>query len=93
MDYGNNTFLHPASWEEPEAVAAIIYFTDTHKTGGGTRVVPNTPTTNIYINHHTQQCPVFNIISFLMINIMLKLICKIMDYKFLNLEKNSTNMK
>ena len=45
MDYGNNTFLHPTPWETPEAVAAIIYFTDTHKTGGGTRVVPNNPTT------------------------------------------------
>tara|TARA_A100001015_G_scaffold71144_1_gene78820 strand:+ start:6955 stop:7878 length:924 start_codon:yes stop_codon:yes gene_type:complete len=42
MDYGNNSFLHPSSWDNPEAVAAIIYFTDTYKTGGGTRVVPNT---------------------------------------------------
>ena len=26
MDYGNNTFLHPPAWHEPEAVAAIVYF-------------------------------------------------------------------
>ena len=40
MDYGNNTFLHPSKWDNPEAVAAIIYFSDTKKTGGGTAVVP-----------------------------------------------------
>tara|TARA_Y100000816_G_C26050288_1_gene550608 strand:+ start:185 stop:1129 length:945 start_codon:yes stop_codon:yes gene_type:complete len=40
MDYGNNTFLHPSSWEDPEVVSIIIYFSDTKITGGGTSVVP-----------------------------------------------------
>ena len=40
MDYGNNTMLHPPIWEEPEAVACIISFDDTEKTGGGTSFVP-----------------------------------------------------
>lgn len=40
MDYGNNTFLHPSKWYSPEAVAAIVYFSDTSETGGGTAVVP-----------------------------------------------------
>ena len=40
MDYGNNTFLHPSKWNSPEAVAAIVYFSDTSETGGGTAVVP-----------------------------------------------------
>ena len=40
MDYGNNTFLHPSSWSNPESVAAIVYFSDTNETGGKTAVVP-----------------------------------------------------
>lgn len=40
MDYGNNTFLHPSPWNTPEAVAAIVYFSDTTETHGGTAIVP-----------------------------------------------------
>jgi hypothetical protein len=40
MDYGNNSFLHPDVWSEPEAVSVIIYLSDTKVTGGGTAVVP-----------------------------------------------------
>lgn len=28
MDYGNNTFLHPAPWNKPEQVAIIVYLSD-----------------------------------------------------------------
>ena len=31
---GNNTFLHPPSWDRPDAVAVIIYFSDINITGG-----------------------------------------------------------
>lgn len=40
MDYGNNMFLHPSNWHEPEAVAAIIYLSDVNDTSGGTAIVP-----------------------------------------------------
>lgn len=40
MDYGNNTFLHPDTWDNPEAVAVIIYLSDTNETGGSTALVP-----------------------------------------------------
>jgi hypothetical protein len=40
MDYGNNTFLHPSEWDKPEAVAVIIYLSDTNETGGSTALVP-----------------------------------------------------
>ena len=40
MDYGNHTFLHPSSWDEPEVVAVIIYLSNTNITGGSTAVVP-----------------------------------------------------
>lgn len=40
MDYGNNMFLHPSNWYEPEAVAAIIYLSDVKDTLGGTALVP-----------------------------------------------------
>jgi len=40
MDYGNHTFLHPREWHTPDTVAAIVYFHDTSKCGGGTAVVP-----------------------------------------------------
>lgn len=46
MDYGNNTFLHPSDWYNPEAVAAIIYLSDVNKTEGGTAVVPRTDNTS-----------------------------------------------
>ena len=39
MDYGNNSFLHPPSWDYPECVAMIVYLSDTKKTGGGTALV------------------------------------------------------
>ena len=49
MDYGNNMFLHPADWNNPEAVAAIVYFSDTSITGGGTALVPrNEKTLDLY---------------------------------------------
>lgn len=40
MDYGNNTFLHPSDWNNPESVAIIIYLSDVNETSGGTAVVP-----------------------------------------------------
>ena len=40
MDYGNNTFLHPPEWNNPEAVAMIIYLSDINDTSGGTACVP-----------------------------------------------------
>ena len=40
MDYGNNTFLHPDTWDNPEAVAIIIYLSDTNETAGSTALVP-----------------------------------------------------
>ena len=40
MDYGNNSFLHPSKWEEPESVSMIIYLSDINKTYGGTSIVP-----------------------------------------------------
>ena len=49
MDYGNNMFLHPSNWENPEAVSAIIYFSDTKKTEGATSLVPkNDITKHLY---------------------------------------------
>lgn len=39
MDYGNNTWLHPPKWENPNAVAAIVYYSNTKKTGGSTALV------------------------------------------------------
>ena len=49
MDYGNNSFLHPPKWENPEAVSIIIYLSDISETGGGTSVVPrNTKTNHLY---------------------------------------------
>ena len=42
MDYGNNTFLHPSDWNNPEAVSAIVYLSDTSITGGQTSVVEKT---------------------------------------------------
>lgn len=49
MDYGNNTFLHPSKWDNPEAVSIIMYLSDILETGGGTSVVPrNTKTKYLY---------------------------------------------
>ena len=39
MDYGNNTVLHP-DWDQPAAVAAIIYYDEGAETAGGTAFVP-----------------------------------------------------
>ena len=55
MDYGNNTFLHPSTWDKPEAVAAIVYFSDTSNTGGGTAIVPRNG-----INDELYQFPYIN---------------------------------
>lgn len=40
MDYGNNMFLHPSDWNNPEAVSAIIYLSNVEDTGGYTCAVP-----------------------------------------------------
>jgi ectoine hydroxylase-related dioxygenase (phytanoyl-CoA dioxygenase family) len=40
MDYGNNSFLHPSEWNNPEAVSLIIYLSDVKNTLGGTSCVP-----------------------------------------------------
>ena len=42
MDYGNHTFLHPPSFDNPEAIAMIVYLSDTEITGGGTAYVSKT---------------------------------------------------
>lgn len=41
MDFGNHSFTRPS--EEPEALAAIVYFDDVRETGGATAVVPFSP--------------------------------------------------
>lgn len=48
MDYGNNSFLHPSDWENPECVAMIVYLSDIKKTGGGTAVVPKSNHDKLY---------------------------------------------
>ena len=40
MDYGNNMYGMPLPGEPLAAVAAIIYYSDTEDTGGGTAIVP-----------------------------------------------------
>lgn len=40
MDYGNNMLVHPCDWNNPEAVAIIIYLSDEQECGGSTTVVP-----------------------------------------------------
>lgn len=40
MDYGNNSFLHPSEWNNPECVGLIIYLSDIKETGGYTALVP-----------------------------------------------------
>ena len=40
MDYGNNMWVHPPPWDQPNAVSIIIYLSDVRQTGGGTAVTP-----------------------------------------------------
>lgn len=40
MDYGNNSFVHPPSWDSPNVVSCIVYLSDTNITGGSTCIVP-----------------------------------------------------
>lgn len=41
MDYGNHYWtVPPEDWSKPEAIAAIIYYSNTTETGGATAVVP-----------------------------------------------------
>jgi len=42
MDYGNNQFTMPMPNKPPVTVAAIVYYSDTSKTGGATAIVPRT---------------------------------------------------
>jgi len=39
MDYGNHYWTHPPPFDRPDAVAAIVYYSDTSETGGGTAIV------------------------------------------------------
>ena len=39
-DYGNNTLVHPPSWDKPECVSMIVYLSDEDETSGGTAIVP-----------------------------------------------------
>lgn len=48
MDYGNNSFLHPSKWDNPECVSMIIYLSDVRDTGGGTALVPKKNDGQIY---------------------------------------------
>lgn len=40
MDYPNNYLTYPTDWNNPESVAIIIYYSDSEKCGGETRLVP-----------------------------------------------------
>lgn len=40
QDFGNNMFGVPYDWDTPEAVAAIVYYSDVSETGGATAVLP-----------------------------------------------------
>lgn len=40
MDFPNHTLVHPPVWENPEAVAVIVYLSEGSECGGATRVVP-----------------------------------------------------
>lgn len=40
MDFPNHTLLHPPPFDEPEAVACIIYLSDSNDCGGATHIVP-----------------------------------------------------
>jgi hypothetical protein len=39
-DYGNHTLVSPPGWYSPEAVAMIIYYSDSDEVGGSTALVP-----------------------------------------------------
>ena len=39
MDYGNNSFVHPPPFSNPNVAACIVYLSDTAITGGGTSIV------------------------------------------------------
>lgn len=57
MDYGNNSFLHPPHWDDPECVAMIVYLSDIKKTGGGTAVVPKNNNTDKLYNFPYKNMP------------------------------------
>lgn len=40
MDYGNNSFVHPPPFTNPDVAACLLYLSDTDVTGGGTAIVP-----------------------------------------------------
>ena len=46
MDYPNHYLTHPATWDEPEAVAGILYFDSEEDCGGATRVVARSGSTD-----------------------------------------------
>lgn len=64
MDYGNNTFLHPPKWEQPEVVSIIIYLSDISQTGGGTAVVPKNNKTQQFYNRPYLNMPGIHNYSF-----------------------------
>jgi hypothetical protein len=42
MDFPNHYLVHPPAWEEPDAVAMIVYFQDARECGGRTALVART---------------------------------------------------
>lgn len=51
QDFANNMWVVPTDWHRPDAVAAIVFYSDVQKTGGGTAVVPRRhwlPTDELY---------------------------------------------
>ncbi len=40
VDYPNHTLVHPAEWDQPEAVEMIVYLSAVEAAGGGTAFVP-----------------------------------------------------
>ena len=57
MDYGNNSFLHPTYWANPECVAIIIYLSDINDTLGGTSIVPKNKDTHKLYNFPYKNMP------------------------------------
>ena len=57
MDYGNNSFLHPSHWGDPECVAMIIYLSDINDTNGGTSIVPKNVNTNKFYTFPYKNMP------------------------------------
>ena len=39
MDWGNHYWTHPPTWEQPDMVTAIVYYSDTNIVGGHTSLV------------------------------------------------------